>query len=110
MEKLPDNMDYDTAIANAIIACVPTLTNVLIKNDIKFKIVSGSISDKKILNYLNEYIVAAKAVKTLKTAKVGFVGNSYPGITSIIYCRPDNKPDSKSALYERRQGICAYNI
>ena len=83
MEKLPDNMDYDTAIANAIIACVPTLTNVLIKNDIKFKIVSGSISDKKVLNYINEYIIAAQAVKTLKTAKVGFVGNSYPGITSI---------------------------
>lgn len=83
LEELPENMDYDTAIANAIIACVPTLTNVLIKNGIKFKMVSGPISDKKILNYLDEYINAAKAVKTLRTAKIGFVGNSYPGITSI---------------------------
>jgi len=83
MEKIPAKMDYDNAIANAIIACVPTLTNVLIKNNLKFKLISGSIKDKRVFSYISDYIDAVKAIKALKTAKIGFIGNSYPGISSI---------------------------
>ena len=83
LTSIPMDMDYDTAIANAIIACFPTLTNVLIKNNIKFKAVSGKVDDKNIIKIIKEYTQASKVVSVLKKSKIGFIGNSYPGITSI---------------------------
>ena len=83
IDAIPDNMNYEMAYANIAIACIPTLTNVLLKNRIGFKLVSGRHDDAGILNEIRDFAIATKTVKVLKKARVGVIGSSYPGITSI---------------------------
>ncbi|MCL5985560.1 MAG: hypothetical protein M1371_03240 [Actinobacteria bacterium] len=83
IEAIPDDMDYEMAYANIAIACIPTLTNVLLKNGISYRLLSGKYDDKETINEIKECATATKAVGVLKKARIGIIGSSYPGISSI---------------------------
>jgi L-arabinose isomerase len=75
--------DFGRIMENNAIACIPTLTNVLLKNDVAFKLLSGAMDDRRVLETIGRRAAGSRAARRLRSARIGTVGYSYPGISAI---------------------------
>jgi L-arabinose isomerase len=75
--------DFGRLMENNAIACLPTITNVLLKNDIPFKLLSGAMDDRRVLETIGRRAAGSHAARRLRGARIGKIGDSYPGISAI---------------------------
>ncbi len=80
---IADDCDFGQTMENNAVACIPTMTNVLIKNGLDYELVSGGIDDENLYYKLGNLIKASAVCKFLRTARIGVLGRSYPGISAI---------------------------
>jgi L-arabinose isomerase len=56
------------------------LANVLLRAAVKFHYVTSHLRDANVLDELNDFFIAAAAVRRLRSAKVGLLGYPFPGM------------------------------
>jgi L-arabinose isomerase len=81
--SIAKDADFGRVMENNAIACLPTITNVLLKNHVPFKLVSGEMDDRRVLESIGRRAAGVRAAKRLRGARVGTVGYAYPGISAI---------------------------
>ncbi len=74
--------DFGKVMENNANACLPTMTNVFLKNHIPYELVSGPIDDRlyENLHFLAQSVGVARL---LRHSRIGTIGYSYPGISAI---------------------------
>ena len=75
--------DFGRVMENNAVACLPTITNVLLKNHVPFKIISGAMDDRRVLEMIGRRAAGVRAARWLRGARVGTIGYAYPGISAI---------------------------
>ena len=82
-------LDYEAMtteewLANCSACCVPELGGVLTRAGIAFKVLSGVLfEDRNIWSEIGEWCHAAKAVRDVREARIGFLGHTYPGMLDL---------------------------
>lgn len=82
-------MDYehtDTAewLANCSACCVPEIANAFTRARIPFRVVSGMLyDDDAAWQDIREWCEAANVVRGLSSARIGFLGHTYPGMLDM---------------------------
>lgn len=75
--------DFGRVMENNAVACLPTITNVLLKNHVPFKLLSGPIDDRRVLETIGREARGRRAARRLRGARIGAIGFPYPGISAI---------------------------
>jgi L-fucose isomerase-like protein len=75
--------DFGRVMENNAVACLPTITNVLLKNHIPFKILSGAIDDRRVLETIGREAKGRWAARRLRGTRIGAIGFPYPGISAL---------------------------
>lgn len=71
-------------LANCSACCVPEITGALTRARIEYATVTGTLLDgDPAWTRLDEWLDAARAVHALRTARIGFLGNTYPGMLDM---------------------------
>jgi L-arabinose isomerase len=71
-------------LANCSTCCVPELANAFHRAGIEFQVISGTLfDDARVWRELSEWCRAASAVRTLRAARFGFLGHTYPGMLDM---------------------------
>ena len=71
-------------LANCSACCVPELAGAFTRARIPYRTVTGTLLDgDPAWDVLREWLDAAKAVRSLKTARLGFLGHTYPGMLDL---------------------------
>ncbi len=82
-------LDYehtDTAewLANCTVCSVPELAGVFSRARIPFNVVTGTLyDDARAWGSIGEWVTAAGVARTLKHARFGFLGHTYPGMLDM---------------------------
>lgn len=82
-------LDYertDTAewLANCTVCSVPELAGVFARARIPFNVVTGTLyDDDRAWGSIGEWVTAAGVARTLKHARFGFLGHTYPGMLDM---------------------------
>jgi L-arabinose isomerase len=81
-----DYLTVDTAemLASCSTCCVPEISNAFHRAGIEFHVVSGQLfDDERAWREIEEWCRAATAVRTLRGARFGFMGHTYPGMLDM---------------------------
>jgi L-arabinose isomerase len=71
-------------LANCSACCVPEIAGALARARIPYKTVTGTLLDgDPAWEVLREWLDAASAVRSLRQARVGFLGHTYPGMLDL---------------------------
>ena len=71
-------------LANCSACCVPEIAGALTRARIPYRVVTGTLLDgDPAWNVLREWLDAAYAVHCLRTARIGFLGHTYPGMLDM---------------------------
>ena len=71
-------------LANCSACCVPEIAGALTRARIPYRIVTGTLLDgDPAWDILREWLDAAYAVHSLRTARIGFLGHTYPGMLDM---------------------------
>jgi L-arabinose isomerase len=82
-------LDYDAMttgewLANCSACCVPEIAGAFTRARIPYRTVTGTLlDDDPAWSVLQEWLDAASAVRSLRTARVGFLGHTYPGMLDM---------------------------
>jgi L-arabinose isomerase len=82
-------LDYETMttgewLANCSACCVPELAGAFTRARIPYRTVTGTLVDgDPAWDVLGEWLDAARAVRSLRTARIGFLGHTYPGMLDL---------------------------
>lgn len=79
----PPQFDFAVIMENSTVACIPTITNVLLKNHVEFTLLSGSLADCALIEEIAGLARAAAVGRSLRQSRIGVVGHSYPGISAL---------------------------
>ena len=83
------SMEYETAdtaecLANAGVCSVPELAGVFLRSGISFNVVTGKVyDDERAWAEINGWCVAAQAAKSVRHARFGMLGHTYPGMIDM---------------------------
>jgi len=83
LSTIPEDMDANVTMENTTIACIPTITNVLIKNNIPYDLVNGTVNDDSVYDEIRKCSFSAMIVRKLRNTRIGVIGQSYPGISAV---------------------------
>lgn len=84
-----DALDYENTdpgewLANCSACCVPEIANVFERAGIDFRVVSGTLRGEHApWGEIGDWVRAAAAVRSLRQARVGFLGHTYPGMLDM---------------------------
>jgi L-arabinose isomerase len=71
-------------LANCSACCVPEIAGALTRARIPYRVVTGTLlDDDPAWDVLREWLDAAYAVRCLRTARIGFLGHTYPGMLDM---------------------------
>ena len=71
-------------LANCSACCVPEIAGALTRARIPYRVVTGTLLDgDPAWDVLREWLDAAYAVHSLRTARIGFLGHTYPGMLDL---------------------------
>jgi L-arabinose isomerase len=82
-------LDYDTMttgewLANCSACCVPEIAGAFTRARVPYRTVTGTLLDgDPAWDVLHEWLDAASAVRSLRTARIGFLGHTYPGMLDM---------------------------
>ena len=82
-------LDYEAMttgewLANCSACCVPEIAGALTRAGIRYRTVTGTLLDgDPAWVALAEWLDAARAVNDLRTARIGFLGHTYPGMLDM---------------------------
>lgn len=82
-------LDYETCdtgewLANCSACCVPEISNAFARARVPFQVVSGMLrDDPAAAREIEEWLAAARAWRALRTARLGFLGHTYPGMLDM---------------------------
>jgi L-arabinose isomerase len=82
-------VDYDAMttgewLANCSACCVPELAGALTRAGIPYRTVTGTLLDHDpAWDIVVEWLDAARAVRALRTSRIGFLGHTYPGMLDM---------------------------
>src|SRR4029077_617327 len=82
-------LDYEAMttaewLANCSACCVPEIAGALTRARIPYKTVTGTLLDgDPAWEVLREWLDAAYAVHSLRNARIGFLGHTYPGMLDL---------------------------
>src|SRR5207244_2242579 len=83
------SLDYEAMttaewLANCSACCVPELAGAFTRARVPYRIVTGTLlDDDPAWGVLGEWLDAASAVRSLRTARIGFLGHTYPGMLDM---------------------------
>ena len=85
------NVDTGEWLANCCACCVPELSCAFARADIDFNVVSGHLFEEAppgsslgpAWSQIEDWCIAAIAVGTVRTARFGFLGHTYPGMLDM---------------------------
>ena len=71
-------------LANCSACCVPEIAGALTRARIPYRTVTGTLDDgDPAWDVLREWLDATNAVRSLRTARIGFLGHTYPGMLDM---------------------------
>jgi L-arabinose isomerase len=71
-------------LANCSACCVPEIAGALTRARIPYRTVTGTLLDgDPAWESVREWLDAARAVRSLRTARIGFLGHTYPGMLDM---------------------------
>jgi L-arabinose isomerase len=71
-------------LANCSACCVPEIAGALTRARIPYRVVTGTLLDgDPAWDVLREWLDAASAVHSLRSARIGFLGHTYPGMLDM---------------------------
>ncbi len=71
-------------LANCSACCVPEIAGAFTRTRIRYRTVTGTLVDgDPAWDVLREWLDAAHAVRSLRTARIGFLGHTYPGMLDM---------------------------
>jgi L-arabinose isomerase len=71
-------------LANCSACCVPEIAGAFTRARIPYRTVTGTLVDgDPAWDVLREWLDAARAVRSLRTARIGFLGHTYPGMLDL---------------------------
>ena len=71
-------------LANCSACCVPEIAGALTRAGIPYRTVTGTLLDgDPAWGVLGEWLDATRAVNDLRTARIGFLGHTYPGMLDM---------------------------
>lgn len=82
-------LDYENVttaewLANCSACCVPELAGAFTRAGIDFRTITGTLEDDdRALREIEDWVMAAAAVRSLSTARIGFLGHNYPGMLDM---------------------------
>ncbi len=82
-------LDYEAMttgewLANCSACCVPEIAGAFTRARIPYRTVTGTLLDgDPAWDVLREWLDAARAVRSLRTARIGFLGHTYPGMLDM---------------------------
>jgi L-arabinose isomerase len=82
-------LDYENTgtgewLANCSTCCVPEISNAFTRARIPFRVVSGTLrDDPEAWGEIDAWCQAARAAASLRTARIGFLGHTYPGMLDM---------------------------
>jgi L-arabinose isomerase len=83
------SLDYESMttgewLANCSACCVPEIAGALTRARIRYRTVTGTLLDgDPAWKVLGEWLDAAHAVRSLRSARIGFLGHTYPGMLDM---------------------------
>lgn len=83
-----DALDYERTdtqewLANCSACCVPEISNAFVRARIPFHVVSGTLHDESAWATLGQWVNAAGAARSVRLARVGYLGHPYPGMLDM---------------------------
>lgn len=79
-----DNTDTAEWLANCSACCVPEIANAFTRSRVKFRVVFGTLhDDRNAWKQIEDWCRAAAVVRALRTARVGFLRHTYPGMLNM---------------------------
>lgn len=79
-----EHMTTEEWLANCSACCVPEIGGALTRASIPFKVLSGAlVDDEHVWTEIREWCQAAKAVRDVREARIGFLGHTYPGMLDL---------------------------
>jgi L-arabinose isomerase len=82
-------LDYEAMtteewLANCSACCVPEIGGALTRARLPFKVLSGTLEERSpVWNEMEEWCQAAGAARSLRGARIGFLGHTYPGMLDL---------------------------
>jgi L-arabinose isomerase len=82
-------LDYEAMttgewLANCSACCVPELAGAFTRARVPFRTVTGTLlDDDPAWDLLREWLDAARAVRSLRSSRIGFLGHTYPGMLDM---------------------------
>ena len=82
-------LDYEAMttgewLANCSACCVPEIAGAFTRARIPYRTVTGAlVDDDPAWDVLREWIDARRAARSLRTARIGFLGHTYPGMLDM---------------------------
>ena len=83
LPTIPPDADHDLTMWNNNVAGIPCLTNVMIKNHIPYKMVSGSMEGPKLYDQIGTLAKAAAVPRLVRNTNFGVIGKVYPGMSCL---------------------------
>lgn len=78
------NTDTGEWLANCSACCVPEISNAFTRTRVQFHVVSGMLFEDAIAwAQIAEWCQAAGAARALRSARMGFLGHTYPGMLDL---------------------------
>jgi L-arabinose isomerase len=84
LRSLPADAGWDTILINSGVTGIPELTGALLRSGREFHFLSGHFEDPRVWRELEQYITAARALKSLSRARVGVIGHPYKWMTDVM--------------------------
>ncbi len=79
-----ENTDTGEWLANCSACCVPEISNAFTRARVRFRVVSGTLrDDPEAWREIGDWCQAARAASSLRTARIGFLGHTYPGMLDM---------------------------
>lgn len=79
-----ESMTTEEWLANCSACCVPEIGGALTRARIPFKVVSGALfKDPEVWNTIQTWCQAAQAARAVRSARIGFLGHTYPGMLDL---------------------------
>jgi L-arabinose isomerase len=79
-----ENTDTSEWLANCSTCCVPEIANAFARSRVHFRVVSGMLDDDPIAwDEIEEWCQAARVAAALRSARIGFLGHTYPGMLDL---------------------------
>lgn len=79
-----ENVDTAEWLANCCACCVPEISGTFARARIPFNVVSGTLfDDDRAWGTIGEWVMAAGVRRSLQSARVGFLGHTYPGMLDM---------------------------